>query len=210
MPTRHHLALAVLAAATLAACSDAPATVLEADPPASTVAVAPPQITDTAKGGTPASGGRSDTTATGPAGPVGTGTPADTSRPTNFPAAVRVYGRLLMSSVEASAPPRDTLSSFAPVAGARITLFRNLLIDGKGVSQRIGEVTTGADGSYAFEGVPGGYYVLALNVTPDRPWGTNVAYAIGNRPELEVTMRFWRMPDAPTGGATTPPDSSKR
>jgi hypothetical protein len=212
MSTRHPLALALVAAASLAACSDdAPATAPEAAPP-STIAAATTPTTDTAKaGGTPTTGGgRSDTTATGATGRPATGAPADTSSAQHFPASVRVFGRLLVSSLEATQATRgDSASSFAPVAGARITLFRNVLVDGKGVSQRIGEVTTGADGSYQFQNVPGGYYVLALNVTPERPWGSNVAYAIGNKAELEVTMRFWRMPEAPSGGTSTPADSTK-
>ena len=188
MPMRHRLAILATAATALAACSDAPAT-----------APAPDESALAAAPGTPIA-----------AAPTSGATTADTARATNFPAAVRVHGRLLVKSYEQTSTVRDTLSGFEPVPGQRITLFRNVLVDGRGVSQRIGEVTTGADGGYAFEGVPGGYYVLALNVTPTRPWGSNVAYAIGDRPDLEVTVRFWRMPDGPTGGSPAPSDSSGR
>ncbi|MGZ8376566.1 MAG: hypothetical protein ACXW0Z_04920 [Gemmatirosa sp.] len=211
MSTRHHLARAVLAAASLAACrDDAPATAPEAALPVS-VASATTQASDTAKtaGTSTTGGGRGDTTATGATGGGTARPPADTTTAQNFPASVRVQGRLLMKSYEPSSTSADSLSGFEPVAGQRITLFRNRLVDGKGVSDRIGEATTGADGSYQFQNVPGGYYVLALNVTAQRPWGSNVAYAIGNKAEIEVTTRFWRMPDGPSGGGTTPPDSSR-
>lgn len=191
---RPRATLALLAALTLAACSDAPATAPDL-PDESALAAGP----GTPSAGTPNTGA--------PAAGVAT---ADTSRATNFPAAVRVHGRLLVKSYEPSSTAADTLSGFTPVPGQRITLYRNVLVDGKGVSQRIGEVTTGADGGYAFENVPGGYYVLALNATADRPWGSNVAYAIGDRADLEVTVRFWRMPDGASGGSSTPADSTRR
>ena len=188
MPMRRRLAILVTAAAALAACGDAPATAPAPDE--SALASAP---------GTPAAGT-----------PIAGATTADTARTTNFPAAVRVHGRLLMKSYEPTSTVHDTLSGFEPVPGQRITLFRNVLVDGRGVSQRIGEVATGADGGYAFEGVPGGYYVLALNVTPTRPWGSNVAYVLGDRADVEVTFRFWRMPDGSSGGSAAPGDSSGR
>ena len=191
--TRHRPAiLATAALAALAACGDAPTAAPQA-PDESTLAAAP---------GTPVAGAPVVGT------PAAGATTADTARATNFPAAVRVHGRLLAKSYEPGSTAADTLSGFAPVPGQRITLFRNLLVDGRGVSQRIGEVTTGADGGYAFDGVPGGYYVLALNVTAARPWGSHVAYAIGDRADLEVTVRFWRMPDGPAGGSSTPTDST--
>jgi hypothetical protein len=209
MSTRQPFALALLAAVSLAACSDdAPATAPEITPP-STVATATTSSTDTAKtGGTPTTGGgRSDTTGTGPTGNPTTGTPSDTATTQNFPASVRVHGRLLVSSIEGAGGPGESPS--APVAGMRITLFRNVQVGGKAVTERLGVAVTGPDGSYQFPGVPGGYYVLALNESTERQWGTHVAYTIGNKAEVEVTVRFWRNPTAPTGGTPAPTDSSR-
>lgn len=200
MPSRPAavLSLAIATAAALSACGDDAATA----PESPTVVTAATTTTTTTTAG--------DTARPNPQPATGapTQSPADTARPTSFPAAVRVHGRVLVASPGAAPAPGDTVG-FAPVAGARITLYRNQLVDGKGVSQRIGEVTTGADGQYAFDGVPGGYYVLALNATADRPWGENVTYVLGNAAVVRADMRFWRMPTAPTGGSTTPPDSSR-
>ena len=129
---------------------------------------------------------------------------ADTTRPTTFPATVRVRGRVLTTVWTPGRTVADTLSGFEPVAGARVTLYRNVLVDGRGVSERIGERVTGADGAFTFEGVPGGPYVLALNATAARPYGETLTYVLGNAAEVSATLRVWTTASAPvdsTGGS---------
>jgi hypothetical protein len=130
--------------------------------------------------------------------------PADTTRPTNYPASVRVQGRVLSTTWSAGRTVGDTLTGFTPVANARVTLYRNVLIDGRGVSQLVGERTTGADGGFVFESAPGGPYVLSLNVTPDRMYGEALTYVMGNVPEVTATLRVWYGPKSgadSTGGS---------
>ena len=113
-----------------------------------------------------------------PAAPAGAvlAQPGDTGSTITYASRVHVSGRVLAGS--------------APVAGMRVTLYRNVLQDGKGVSIRVGEQTTGADGAFSFVDVVGGPYVLALNVTPARPYGDLVAYALGTTAEVRVDIKI--------------------
>jgi hypothetical protein len=137
----------------------------------------------------------------GPSAPEGsggedarTGTQVGTDSLTHppLPAAVRVRGRALVATTDGPRAPGDTLSAFVPIEGARVTLYRNVLVDGKGVSVKLAEHTTGADGAYEFAGVPGGYYILALNVTPERFYGETFVYVAGTRSEVSADIRVWR------------------
>ena len=128
--------------------------------------------------------------------------PSDTTRPTNYPASVRVQGHVLTTVWTAGRTVGDTLTGFTPVAGARVTLYRNVLVDGRGVSQLVGERTTGADGSFVFESAPGGPYVLAYNTTPERPYGDALTYVMGNQAQVTADLRIWTR-------ASTPADSAR-
>ncbi|MDF1505262.1 hypothetical protein [Roseisolibacter sp. H3M3-2] len=170
MPKRHLAVLLLLAAA----CGDsAVATAPEAEAPGATLAAAPPAA------------GATDTASATPAPkPAAT---ADTSSAQNFPRSIRLEGRALLPSATDSTP--------APAApGTRLTLFRNTLADGKGVSTKVGETTVRADGIFAFADVPGGYLVLAVEVTAAREWGTHVAFLVGNAEVTRVIPRFWPRP----------------
>ena len=48
----------------------------------------------------------------------------------------------------------------APVAGATVKLYHNVLVDGAGVSVYVSETVSGADGRFHFDNVPFGYYLL--------------------------------------------------
>jgi len=111
-----------------------------------------------------------------------------------LPARIRISGHALVTTKDGPRAPGDTLSAFAPIAGAHITLYRNVLVDGQGVSVKMAEQTTGADGAYDFAGVPGGYYILALNVTPERFYGETFTYVLGTRTEVTADIRVWHTP----------------
>jgi hypothetical protein len=122
---------------------------------------------------------------------VGTQAGTDSLTHPPLPATVRVRGRALVSTTDGARAPGDTLSAFAPMGGAHITLYRNVLVDGRGVSVKHAERTTGADGAYEFADVPGGYYILALGVTPERFYGTTFVYVAGTRSEVTADIRVW-------------------
>ena len=108
-----------------------------------------------------------------------------------LPASIRVHGRALVTTKDGPRAPGDTLSAFAPIAGAHITLYRNVIVDGQGVSQKVAERTTGADGAYDFTRLPGGYYILALNVTAEQFYGETFTYVAGTRSDVAADIRVW-------------------
>jgi len=115
--------------------------------------------------------------------------PGDTSITITYASRVRVSGRVLAGAT--------------PVAGTRVTLYRNVLVDGHGVSLHVADQTTGADGAFAFADVAGGPYVLAHNVTADHTYGDAVAYALGTTAEVHVDLQLG------TRGAAAGPDSTR-
>lgn len=122
----------------------------------------------------------------------GTQVGTDTTTGVLLPERVRIHGRALVTTKDGPRAPGDTLSAFVPIAGARVTLYRNVLVDGRGVSQPVGERTTGADGAYEFAGVPGGYYILALNVTAEQFYGETFVYVPGTRDDVSADIRRWQ------------------
>ena len=94
--------------------------------------------------------------------------PARSGRaPVNATATARVTGRALAAVVS----PGAAAAGFAPLAAARVTLYRDVGAEGQGVVRPVAEGTTGPDGAFAFDGVPRGLYVVVLNAAPGRTFG---------------------------------------
>lgn len=111
----------------------------------------------------------------------------------SYVANVRIRGHVLATRWQPGQTAGDTISAaFTPVAGAHVTVYRNVLVDGQGVSVKVGEATTGADGAYDVARVPGGPYVISLNVTPDDFYGETHVYALGTKAEITADIRVWR------------------
>ncbi|GLC23670.1 hypothetical protein [Roseisolibacter agri] len=125
--------------------------------------------------------------AAGPGTPTAGVATADTSRATNLPSSVRIEGRVLL-------PGASDSTQLVAAPGAKLTLYRNQMVDGQATTTKVAEATAGADASYAFDGVPGGYYVLSVDVTASRFWGSHVAFILADAPVVRVTVPFWRRP----------------
>jgi hypothetical protein len=156
--------ITILAVALLAACSS--------ESPAPT---SPDAANKSALNGG-ASRGSSDTTATPP-----------------YAGTVHIAGRVLgVARVAPASPGADTLGA-TPIAGATLTLYHNVLVNGAGQSVLVGQVVTRADGSYEFPDVPGGYYLLRGSVS-DGPWAgsSSLDYVAANAARITVDVRFWQ------------------
>jgi hypothetical protein len=118
--------------------------------------------------------------------------PSDTTSTPTYAGVVHLGGRVLgvtrvaPSSAGGSA---DTLRS-RPIAGAVLTLYRNVVVDGEGTTDYVAQVVTGAGGTYEFPNLPGGYYLLRGRIV-DGPWaGNTLSYVAANAAEVTVDVRF--------------------
>ena len=123
-----------------------------------------------------------------------THTPGDSSGTPVYTGLVHLTGRVLGQTFTLpTAGSPDSLHS-TPVAGAVVKLYHNVLIDGAGVSVYVGEVTSGADGSYQFSSLPAGYYLLRTSVGSG-PWaGSYLHYVAANAADVTVDISLWSAP----------------
>ena len=115
----------------------------------------------------------------------------DSSAAVGYTGTVHLTGRVLGQTQSAAAPGVDSLQA-TPLAGAVVTLYRNVLQNGAGTSIEIGQFTTRADGSYEFGSLPAGYYLLRTNIA-EGPWsGSLLSYVTANAASVTVDVRVWK------------------
>jgi hypothetical protein len=112
-----------------------------------------------------------------------------------LPEKVATSGRVLAIVV---IPPttggRDTLR-FDPIAGAKVRIMRNLLVDGKATQRLAAELVTDANGAFAVKDLPGGYYVVYADPPAGSPYNSSFSYLFANKPEVKVDVYLWRRSD---------------
>jgi hypothetical protein len=111
-----------------------------------------------------------------------------------LPEKVQLSGRVLAVTVIAPAPGvRDTLR-FDPIAGAKVRVMRNLLVDGKATQRLAAELVTDANGAFAVKDLAGGYYVVYADPPAGSPYQSSFSYLAATRPEVKVDVYLWRRP----------------
>src|SRR5687768_6480935 len=114
---------------------------------------------------------------------------ADTTTP--VAASSRVRGRVRLATWRA--PGQGTASAdttqHTPVAGATLKLYRNLLVDGRGVSRFVMQTTSAADGSYTFGQLEGGYYLVYTSVPGVA--GEHLDYLAATRADVTLDVTVW-------------------
>jgi hypothetical protein len=107
------------------------------------------------------------------------------------PASVRVTGQVLgVSATEPVSGTNDTLR-FAPIPHARITLKRNILVDGQSAQEPAGELSADADGRFRLDGLVGGYYVVEA-VAPGSGYRAGWEYLAATRSAVDLTVYLWK------------------
>jgi len=121
-----------------------------------------------------------------------TSTPTDTTGGPAYTGVVHLTGRVLGETFTQPTPSSPDSLQATPVAGAVIKLYHNVLVDGTATSVYVGQVTSGADGSYQFSNLPVGYYLLRTSIESG-PWAGNyLHYANANAAEVAVDLLLWR------------------
>ena len=132
----------------------------------------------------------SDSTGAKQATPGGTtGGPVDTSGVA--PSSVNLSGHVFAVQATPGAQGSDTLR-YIPVGGISLRLMHNILVNGQSAQEPAGTVVSGADGTYSFPAIAGGYYVLYAE--PSAASGYAGAYSLVPAQAASVTVDVfvWR------------------
>jgi hypothetical protein len=88
---------------------------------------------------------------------------------------------------------RDTIR-FDPVAGAKVRIMRNVLVNGRATQVLALELTTGVTGAFAVKDLPGGYYVVYADPPEGSPWSPNFSYLAATKAQVSVDVYLWKKP----------------
>jgi hypothetical protein len=109
-----------------------------------------------------------------------------------FTGAVRLSGQVLgVSAVVPVASSRDSLR-FEPIAGARIRVMRNILVDSAATQVLVAETTSGRNGEYVVERLEAGYYIAYVTAPEGSAYVDNWSYVPANAGEVRVNVYLWR------------------
>lgn len=127
---------------------------------------------------------------------VADSTPTDTIKPP--PASVRVFGQILGviapdSSIDSTAAPTDTIS-FEPIVGARIRIFRNILVNGDSSQVFVADARSKANGVYEVTGLAGGYYTVTATPPAGSGYGKGSAFLAATTPDVKLDVYLFPKP----------------
>lgn len=109
-----------------------------------------------------------------------------------IPEKVAVSGRVLgMVLIEPAPGVRDTIR-VDPVAGAKVRIMRNVLVNGVATQVLALELTTDAAGRFGVKDLPGGYYVAYADPPAGSPWAPSWAYFSATSSAVNVDVYLWK------------------
>jgi hypothetical protein len=118
-------------------------------------------------------------------------TAGDTASGGLLPTTVTVTGQVIgVSAREPVAGSADTLRH-EPLANARITLKRNILVNGESAQEPAGGFTTDANGRFRLDRLRGGYYIIEASA-PGSGYRDGWEYLPATRAVVEVNVYLWR------------------
>ena len=117
---------------------------------------------------------------------------SDTSA-AGFPASVRVTGQVLGVSATAPVADRADTLRFTPVVGARVTIKRNLLVNGQSAQEVAATLDADRDGRFGLE-LRGGYYVVEADA-PGSGFTAGWEYLPATRGSVDLAVYMWKEPD---------------
>jgi hypothetical protein len=108
-----------------------------------------------------------------------------------LPASVRVSGQIL--GVSATGPvsgSSDTLRH-EPIPHARITVLRNILVNGQSGQELAATVTADGDGRFRLDDLAGGHYIVEASA-PGSGYAAGWEYLPATRSVVAVNVYLWR------------------
>ncbi len=108
-----------------------------------------------------------------------------------LPASVRVTGQVLgVSAREPISGGADTLR-FQPIPGARITVLRNVLVNGQAAQELAATLSAGGDGRFRLDDLAGGHYIVRA-AAPGSGYAEGWEYLPATRRAVEVNVYLWK------------------
>jgi hypothetical protein len=89
---------------------------------------------------------------------------------------VLVWGRVVAIAEIVPQPGSNDTLRFEPVSGATVRLVRNVRVNGVVEQESVAQTTSGPDGDYRVESVPGGYYIIDVTVPASSPYISGYGY----------------------------------
>ncbi|MBX6331254.1 MAG: hypothetical protein IRY91_05345 [Gemmatimonadaceae bacterium] len=124
----------------------------------------------------------------------GAGGASEDSTPQGLPATFRVHGRVVGVAGVVAAPGSNDTLRYVPVAGAPITIYHNVLVDGVATQVVAAHTVSGADGTYQVDGLEGGYYIVSVTAPAGSPWADGWNYLPGTWTDVTVDVYLWQKP----------------
>jgi hypothetical protein len=121
------------------------------------------------------------------------GSAASDTSAAGFPASVRVTGQILGVSATAPVADRADTLHFRPVAGARVTIKRNILVNGRSAPEAAATLDADRDGRFGLE-LRGGYYVVEADA-PGSGFAAGWEYLPATRSSVDLAVYMWKEPD---------------
>jgi len=111
-----------------------------------------------------------------------------------LPEKVAVAGRVLGIVFMTPGPGvRDTVR-LDPVVGAKVTIMRNILVNGRSAQELAAALTTDASGRFTVT-VKGGYYVVYAEPPAGSIWSKSYSYLPATQPNVNVDVYLWKRGD---------------
>jgi hypothetical protein len=108
-----------------------------------------------------------------------------------LPASVRVSGQIL--GVSATGPvsgSTDTLR-YEPIPHARITVMRNILVNGQSAQELAATLSADGDGRFRLADLAGGHYIVEASA-PGSVYAAGWEYLPATRSVVEVNVYLWK------------------
>lgn len=108
-----------------------------------------------------------------------------------LPASVRVTGQILgVNAREPVAGSADTLR-FEPIPNARITVMRNIIVNGQSAQELAATLSADAAGRFRLDDLAGGYYIVQA-AAPGSGYAAGWEYLPATRDVVELDVYLWR------------------
>jgi len=134
--------------------------------------------------------------AAGPTAPLarGAATPAPGDSSHYFAGEFTAHGHILGVVGTAPTPGSNDTLRFEPLAGSRIRVVRNLLVNGVATQELAAETVSDDDGAYAVSGLAAGYYIVQADPPSGSPYAGGFSYLPGQSSDVQVDVYLWKQP----------------